>query len=152
VRPEDHYHVGIVVDDLDTAKEFYSASIGYRWCDEMRIENVFVIADSEKAVSLRFTYSREAPHIELVESIPGTAFTSSWPHAHHVGYWSDDIHADIATLEDAGARLEGRGYWPDGRGPVWAYVTPPNGCRIELVDSLAKPSMEQWWATGARGG
>ena len=73
------------------------------------------------------------------------------PNVHHVGYWSDDIDGDIAALEKAGALLEGRGFWPDGRGPVWAYVTPANGSRIELVDKLAKPSMEQWWATGTRG-
>jgi catechol 2,3-dioxygenase-like lactoylglutathione lyase family enzyme len=152
VRPEDQYHVGIVVNDLDAAKEFYTVSAGYRWCDEMRIENVFVAANRETAVSLRFTYSREAPRIELVESIPGTLFAASSPHVHHVGYWSDDIDGDIATLEAAGALLEGRGFWPDGRGPIWAYVTPPNGSRIELVDKQAKPSMEQWWATGTRGG
>jgi catechol 2,3-dioxygenase-like lactoylglutathione lyase family enzyme len=102
--------------------------------------------------SLRFTYSGQAPHVELVESIPGTLFAASSPYVHHVGYWSDDIDRDIAALEAAGALLEGRGFWPDGRGPIWAYVTPPNGSRIELVDRQAKPSMEQWWATGTRGG
>ena len=67
MRPEDQYHVGIVVNELDAGKEFYSVSAGYRWCDDMRIENVFVDGDQEPAVSLRFTYSREAPHFELVE-------------------------------------------------------------------------------------
>jgi hypothetical protein len=79
-------------------------------------------------------------------------FAASSPYVHHVGYWSDDIDGDVAALEKAGVLLEGRGFWRDGRGPVWAYVTPPNGSRIELVDKQAKPSMEQWWATGTRGG
>lgn len=76
MRPEDQYHVGIVVNDLDAAKQFYSLSAGYRWCDEMRIENVFVNGDQEAAVSLRFTYSREAPHIELEPCLPRPPPTS----------------------------------------------------------------------------
>lgn len=68
-----------------------------------------------------------------------------------MSYLSDNIDGDIAALEKAGALLEGRGFWPHGREPVWAYGTPPNGSRIELVDKQAKPSMEQWWATGTRG-
>lgn len=68
--------MGIVVNDLDAAKQFYSLSAGYRWCDEMRIENVFVNGDQEAAVSLRFTYSREAPHIELEPCLPRPPPTS----------------------------------------------------------------------------
>lgn len=152
MQPQDQYHIGIVVDDLDAAKDWYSEMAGYHWCEEMKIENVFVTSNGEAKVPLRFTYSRQDPHVELVESIPGTTFTSAWPHLHHVGYWSSDIEADVAALQAAGAELEGKGYWPDGRGPIWAYVIPPMGCRMELVDSAAKASMERWWATGVRGG
>jgi catechol 2,3-dioxygenase-like lactoylglutathione lyase family enzyme len=152
VRPQDQYHVGIVVDDLEAAKAWYGQAAGYHWCEEMRIENVFVTPDGKTTVPLHFTYSREDPHVELIESVPGTGFACASPFAHHVGYWSSDIEADLDALQTAGAVLEGRGFWPDGRGPVWALVVPPMGCRIELVDDAAKPSMEQWWATGVRGG
>ena len=51
-------------------QEFYSVSAGYRWCDDMRIENVFVNGDQETAVSLRFTYSRQAPHSNWSNQFP----------------------------------------------------------------------------------
>jgi hypothetical protein len=152
VQPRDQYHVGNVVDDLDAAKVWYSTALGYHWCEEISVENVFVTSDKTINVPLRFTYSMEDPHIELIEAVPGTTFLASWPHAHHTGYWSSDLQADIDLLRATGAELEGQGYWPDGRGPIWAYLIPPVGCRIELVHDAARPSMEKWWSTGVRGG
>lgn len=140
------------MDDLAVAKAWYAQAADYRWCEDMTIENDFVSSEGELKVTLHFTYSMDYPHLELIEAIPGTRFFAARSDPHHIGYWTHDIEADIATLQAAGAEIEGRGYWPDGRGPVWAYVIPPMGCRIELVDAAARPSMEEWWATGIRGG
>ena len=53
---------------------------------------------------------------------------------HHLGYWSDDLEADLATLEANGLACEVKSYNPDGSGKLlWAYTKGPTGLRIELV-------------------
>lgn len=150
MKPTDLYHTGIVVNDLDGAVEWFAKSAGYRWCEEMKVDNLFVTAAGETAITLRFTYSMDVPHLEVIQAIPKSIFAPSESSPHHLGYWSDDIDADIAMLEGTGAAVDGRGFWPDGRGPIWAFVTPPMGSRIELVHRSAQPSMEHWWTTGVR--
>jgi catechol 2,3-dioxygenase-like lactoylglutathione lyase family enzyme len=152
MRAEDEYHVGVVVDDLDAATQWLAKTAGYRWCEHMRVDNKLVTSEGETIVPLRFTYSMDAPHVEIVQSIPGTLFTPAPSAPHHLGFWSDDIDADLGVLEAEGATIAGRGFWVDGRGPLWAFAIPPIGPRIELVHRSSKPSMERWWATGSRGG
>jgi hypothetical protein len=152
VKALDQYHVGIVVDDLDDALAWWSNTAGYRWCQELNVENVLVTSESETVVPLRFTYSMDAPHVELIQTIPGTILAPSAASCHHLGYWTDDIQSDLTALEGAGAKIDGRGFWPDGRGPIWAFATPPTGSRIELVPRSSKPNLERWWATGKMGG
>jgi catechol 2,3-dioxygenase-like lactoylglutathione lyase family enzyme len=152
VNARDQYHVGMVVDDLDEALAWLADIAGYRWCEELKVDNLLVTKETETIVPLRFTYSMDEPHVEVIQEIPGTFFAPAQSSPHHVGYWSDDIDGDLDVLEAAGATVDGRGYWPDGRGPIWAFATPPVGSRIELVDRSSKPNMELWWSTGVRGG
>lgn len=151
MRPEDQYHVGIAVNDFDSTLEWLSKAFGYRWCTEYNVDNLLVTPDGPITVPLRFTYSMDEPHIEVVQCIPGTLFVASGTTPHHLGYWSDDIDADTAALAAAGAEIEGKGYWAEGEAALWAFARPPAGSRIELVSRLVKPSMEQWWATGEIG-
>ena len=52
----------------------------------------------------------------------------------HLGYWSDDLEADLATLEANGLACEVKSYNPDGSGKLLsAYTKGPTGPRIELV-------------------
>jgi hypothetical protein len=152
VNAVDHYHVGMVVHELDQALAWFAETAGYRWCEELKVDNLLVTADGETTVPLRFTYSMDEPHVEVIQAVPGTLFAPVQSSPHHLGYWSDDIDNDLAVLEASGATIEGTGYWPDGRGPIWAFAAPPLGARIELVHRSSKPGMEQWWATGVRGG
>jgi lactoylglutathione lyase len=147
----DQYHVGMVVDDLQAAKSWFTETSGYRWCDELNVENILVDTDGGSAVlPLRFTYTRDEPRLELVQSIPGTVFTASM--GMHLGYWSDGIEDDVTQLEKSGGTSLGMAYWPDGGGPLWALALAPWGALIELVDRAVKPSMERWWETGVRAG
>jgi catechol 2,3-dioxygenase-like lactoylglutathione lyase family enzyme len=142
----------MVVEDLDSALAWLTRTAGYRWCEELKVDNLLVTTQGETIVPLRFTYSMDAPHVEVIQEIPGTLFAPSQSSPHHLGYWSDDIDADLDALEAAGATIDGRGYWPDGKGPIWAFATPPIGSRIELVHRSSQPNMEVWWSTGVRGG
>src|SRR5688500_13510893 len=98
-------------------------------------------------IPLKFVYSRTAPRVEVIQSIPGTLWVPAAGSAiHHLGYWSDDVARGAADLERRGFAAEATGTRPDGP-PSWAYHRSPTGPRIELVDRQLQPVMEQMWAT-----
>ena len=103
MNPEDFYHVGIVVDDLTAAMERLTAAGGYSWTKPVEYTVAITTAAGDIDVPFRFVYSLQAPHLELVQQVPGTLWTSPPGRAaHHLGYWVDDIGATAAALEAAG--------------------------------------------------
>ena len=52
LRPEDQYHAGIVVADLDAALEKLTALAGYQFADEYKGENLVRTPDGESLVSM----------------------------------------------------------------------------------------------------
>jgi hypothetical protein len=154
VRAEDQNHVGIVVagDDYEATLARLSAVFGYRWCDEVDVTIPVALADGERQLNLRFTYSREAPRLEVIRSVPGTPWEpAAGSGVHHLGYWSDDVLADSARLEAQGFPREAAAVRPGGT-PTFVYHRGPAGPRIELVDSRARPALEQYWAAGTMPG
>ena len=107
---------------------------GYRWTTPVEYELTVSTATGDQAVPFRFTYSLQAPHLELVQAVPGTIWSES---ASHLGYWVDDIGAAASLLEETGYRLEAR---PAGeRLSKFAYYLDPAGVRIEIVDRALFP-------------
>ena len=138
MNPEDFYHVGIVVDDLTAAMERLTAAGGYSWTKPVEYTVATTTAAGDIDVPFRFVYSLQAPHLELVQQVPGTLWTSPPGRAaHHLGYWVDDIGATAAALEAAGFELEAR---PAGDTlSTFAYFIDPTGMRIEIVDRAVFP-------------
>ncbi len=138
MNPEDFYHVGIVVDDLTAAMERLTAAGGYSWTKPVEYTVAITTAAGDIDVPFRFVYSLQAPHLELVQQVPGTLWTSPPGRAaHHLGYWVDDIGATAAALEAAGFELEAR---PAGDTlSTFAYFIDPTGMRIEIVDRAVFP-------------
>ena len=147
MRPEDLYHTGVVVEDFDATLRWLSDVAGYRWCDDLEFEQVVWTPDGEKAVSIRFTYSMDEPHLEVIQAVAGTVWTPSTSGVHHLGYWSDDVDHDLETLVDAGMRVEVKAPMPDGSS-MWAYCRGERGPRVELVSRALEPMMASWFATG----
>ena len=40
MKPEDLYHTGIVVDDLDATLDWFTKVAGYRWTDVVEVDQV----------------------------------------------------------------------------------------------------------------
>lgn len=141
LRAADLYHTGLVVPDVDAAMARMSEAAGYRWTRPESTEMPVRLADGgDQVLTLRYTYSLDAPHIELVQEIPGTPWTAP-PRAaaHHLGYFCDDVRATSKRLEDAGFALEVCAVI-DGTAPsVFAYHLAPTGERIEIVDRAVLP-------------
>jgi hypothetical protein len=147
VRGADQFHIGVVVDDLDAAMVELTEMFGYEWCAPLAVQTPVVLPDREMLLDLRFTYSVAAPRVELVQAVPGTLWVPApGSGIHHAGYWSDDLTADSALLEDHGYLTEAKGVRPDGT-PAWAYHRSPSGPRIELVSRQLQPGMEQYWGS-----
>ena len=146
MKPGDLYHTGIVVDDLDETLAFLGATSGYRWASLNEVTLEVETPSGDVRVPLRLTYSLDEPLLEVIEAVPGTIWDRSPAGVHHLGYWSDDVDADVAILEAQGAPLEARSVF--GGTTVWAYCRADAGPRIELVSRATEPAMRAWWAGG----
>ena len=144
LRPEDFYHTGIIVPDLDAAMARLSALAGYRWITPMSYTLPFRTTSGTQEVTSTFVYSVQAPHVELIKEVPGTAWTAAPGNAiHHLGYWTDDLVESATILEDNGFVFEATA---DTAGPsskpglaLFAYYDDAAGTRIEIVDRALFP-------------
>jgi catechol 2,3-dioxygenase-like lactoylglutathione lyase family enzyme len=152
VKPENLYHSGIVVDDLDATLDWFTKVAGYRWTDVVEVDQVAQTPDGEITIPMRMAYSGSAPRLEILQTAPGTIWVPADSGVHHLGYWSDDVESDLATLEANGMRYEVKSYNPDGSGTLlWAYCKRSTGPRIELVSRAMEPFIEYWWSTADSG-
>jgi catechol 2,3-dioxygenase-like lactoylglutathione lyase family enzyme len=138
LEPSDLYHVGLIVDDIDAAAQRLTAVNGYGWTKPVEYTLAVTTADGDYDVPFKFIYSLQAPHLELVQQVPGTIWAPvPGSAAHHLGYFVDDLAAAAAGLEAAGYRREAR---PAGEElAMFAYYTDPTGVRIEIVDRALFP-------------
>ena len=152
MKPENLYHSGIVVDDLDATLDWFTKVAGYRWTDVVEVDQVAQTPNGEVTIPMRMAYSGNAPRVEILQTVPGTIWVPADSGVHHLGYWSDDVESDLATLEANGMRYEVKSYNPDGSGTLlWAYCKGPSGPRIELVSRAMEPFIEYWWSTAGSG-
>lgn len=132
--PTDFYHVGIVVPDIASAAEGLTKAAGYRWTRPVEYSLAVSTTAGEFELTNRFVYSVQAPHLELVQEVPGTIWSAT---AHHLGYWVDDLVTAAAQLEQSGFTQEAR---PAGETlSKFAYYTDSAGIRIEIVDRALFP-------------
>jgi hypothetical protein len=140
----DLYHTGIVVPDLEASMARMSEVAGYRWTEIQSAELPIRLADGETVLRLRYVYSLDAPHLELVQEIPGTPWTAA-PHvaAHHLGYFCDDVPTTSKRLVESGFAFEACAV-VDGTPSIFAYHLDPSGVRIEIVDRERIPDFAEY--------
>lgn len=147
----DVYHTGFVVPVLETAMEELSAVLGAEWTPIEDREMRVVTPDGPMQGRLRFTYTTgEAPHLELLEPVAGTAWErpagseSGLGAAHHVGAWVEDFANVSDRMVEAGFPRELT--FDDGsdRAANFAYHRLPSGALVELVDAARRDVLEAW--------
>jgi Glyoxalase/Bleomycin resistance protein/Dioxygenase superfamily len=143
MKPVDLYHVGIVVDDFDETVARFSVTHGYRWCEPVSIEQLITTPAGEQTVPMRLVYSVDEPRIEILQTITGTIWTPADSGIHHLGYWSDDVDADVTSLVATGMELEATTLLDDGS-KLFAYCNAPGRTRIELVNRVMEPIISEW--------
>jgi catechol 2,3-dioxygenase-like lactoylglutathione lyase family enzyme len=140
LRPEDFYHTGIVVPDLDAAKARLTALAGYRWIQPLEYTLPFRTTAGVRDLTSTIVYSVQSPHIELVQEVPGTPWTAAPGNSvHHLGYFTDDLTGTARRLESNGFVFEMTGEIPGSEFGMFAYYVDPFGTRIEIVDRAIFP-------------
>lgn len=140
LRPEDFYHTGVVVPDLDAAMARLSALAGYRWIKPMSYTLPFRTAAGVRELTSTIVYSLQSPHVELVQEVPGSPWTAAPGNAvHHLGYFSDNLAESAAALEANGFTLEMTADTTGSGLALFAYYTDASGTRIEIVDRALFP-------------
>jgi hypothetical protein len=128
------FHTGVVVDDLDAAKDELGRALAVSWRDGGgRVQ--LVTDEGTRVVRTSYALSREGPHhIELCQSIPGTLWTAAAPgQAHHLGYWVADVASASAQLQELGSTKIATVTVGDDAPPICAYHRTQNGLYVELV-------------------
>lgn len=135
LKAEDLYHTGIVVPDLDAAAERFSTIAGYSFTKAIAGPVTIRTDAGQQTVDFRFAYSLQAPHIELIEEVPGTPCVAAADNAvHHLGYFTDDFATTAAALEAEGFTLELCPASDNDAPSIFAYYLSPDRIRVEIVD------------------
>jgi catechol 2,3-dioxygenase-like lactoylglutathione lyase family enzyme len=150
----EHYHVGIVVPDLAEAQARMTELLGIAWGPVMHLDG-FDVRDGDGhdlVLPSTLCYSTSAPHLELIEEVPGSVWAcNEHSNLHHIGFWSGALTADSQRLSAAACPLQICGRAGD-RSPVsFAYHRDPLGVRIELVDSAIRDTMTAMLFTAPEG-
>src|SRR5580700_9433823 len=96
-----HYHVGIVVDDIEAASTRLTDLLGVTWGPIMSLDAVDYRDADGNDVSLPTTmrYSTGDPCLELILEVPGTVWVrNDSSNLHHVGFWVDSLGDQGASL------------------------------------------------------
>ena len=96
-----HYHVGIIVTDIEAASARLSDQLGVAWGPVMHLESVDYRDGSGADLVLPTTmrYSIGDPCLELILELPGSVWVrNEFSNLHHVGFWVDGFTDRSATL------------------------------------------------------
>ena len=125
-------HLGIAVDDLDSALAVYSTTLGLSLkkrevVEEQGVELAALIV-GETLIELLRPLSEDTP--------VGRFLSKRGPGLHHVAYRVDDIEAALGALREAGARLVDEVPRRGMGGSRIAFVHPSatGGVLTELVE------------------
>jgi hypothetical protein len=143
-------HVGVVVENLDEAIEAFGSKLGIQFAPPMesRLDNLKT-DEGTLDIAVRLTYSRGGPpYIELIQAHESGIFGRENLGMHHIGMWAPSCGARVEELRGRGVHVEAAQHMP-GDLMVIALLNPLSlaGMRVELIDEMARPSMEQWIAS-----
>ena len=142
-------HVGVLVGDLDRAMEHYTNDLGIGpwvgytispdWVRDMTVHgkqqgHVFKIALCQVGSML----------YELIESVEGPSIYEEFLNqrgegVHHLGYFVEDIDAEISNMESRGFSMlqSGRGFGTNDDG-AYAYFDTERACGC-ILEALEMP-------------
>jgi Glyoxalase/Bleomycin resistance protein/Dioxygenase superfamily len=150
LQPEDYYHTGIVVPDLEAAMARLSALAGYRWITPLTYTLPFRTANGSRELTSTFVYSLQSPHLELIQQVPGSPWIAAPGNSvHHLGYFTDDLAETAGMLEADGFTFEATADISPPDLALFAYYIDAFGTRIEIVDRALFPDFPAFLQSAA---
>jgi hypothetical protein len=150
LRPEDYYHTGIVVPDLDAAMARLSALAGYQWINPLSYTLPFRTANGTRELSSTFVYSLQSPHVELIQQVPDSPWIAAPGNSvHHLGYFTDNLADTARMLEANGFTFEATAEVSPPDLALFAYYIDAFGTRIEIVDRALFPDFPAFLQSAA---
>jgi catechol 2,3-dioxygenase-like lactoylglutathione lyase family enzyme len=146
LKTMDHYHVGIVVTDMDAASAKLSNLLGVSWGPIMSLDAVEYRNEAGEDVVLPTTmrYSTGTPCLELILEVPGSVWVrNESSNLHHIGFWSDSMPEQSNAFSAAGCPLQLCGRAGDAAPTSFAYHRDNElGIRVELVNTSMRDGMQ----------
>ena len=142
------FHVGIVVPQLEDARERFGQMLGLAWGPIIDGEAPFITREGRtRIVKLRFSYSIEAPHVELIEEVPDTPWVcNEFSNLHHIGFFSGDVDAQSQQLIAAGCPFEFGARAGSSHPMTFCYNRDELGVRFEFVSEGRRSTIEEVYA------
>jgi hypothetical protein len=101
------------------------------------------------APSSRVVWSRQGPlHVELIQSEAGTVYDPArGTHLHHVGFWAEDLTAELRRREADGWTIEVTMHDERGQPTSFAYMSRPGDIWIEVIDVANRAGLDAMLST-----
>jgi catechol 2,3-dioxygenase-like lactoylglutathione lyase family enzyme len=133
------YHFGLLVDDIEAAKQRLGEVLGITFGDTMRFDVGYESDGVTETTEVVVAYSVEGPpFVELNQSRESGLFGRDRGEGlHHIGVWESSLGERLETLAGQGVTPEIVIRGEDGS-PIAAYLDdgPVHGVRLELVAHL----------------
>lgn len=128
-----HFHVGMVVEDVEQGMDEISRALGVSWGRVQRKDLTMDSRGGTGPVSVCYAYSLDGPpYLELIERRDGSVFDSLG--LHHVGMWTENPASESARLDEMGWLRESVIIAADGTWGGGLFHLGTGGLRVEVVD------------------
>jgi hypothetical protein len=138
------FHVCLVVPEIERARTHLIESLGVEWGPVRQFEFPYRRADGSDAVVEDFTlcYSLGAPHLELVNAVPGTPWEcNEYSNLHHIGLLVDNMSTSSEHLTATSCPMGAHGVDARSGELAWAYHRDELGFNLEIIDAAGSAAM-----------
>jgi catechol 2,3-dioxygenase-like lactoylglutathione lyase family enzyme len=101
----DLYHTGLIVDDIEKARQSLGAAFGVEWTEPSHTTAPVRTPEGVVERESIICFSRgNGHHLELIQQVFGGVWSpeDGRPRLHHLAFWVDDLEAESARLEALG--------------------------------------------------
>jgi hypothetical protein len=137
--PRPPCHIGIVTNELDRAMSDLRHRFGLSWSAPRTVTEEYITPAGRAGWAIRVAHSSGPIAIELIEGGAGSPWACSvLTDLHHYAFWSSNLAADVAALEQKRYEVELTVATDAGSPARFAYLVRHGSARLELIERPAR--------------